>query len=143
MENTTQGHERSLADLMRELRDETTTLFKQEIALAKTELSENAAKAGRNVATLGIGAMVAYAGFILLLVALSLLAQVGLERAGLNQEIARWLGPAAVGLIVAVIGYMLIAKAKSTLSKESLAPKKTIQTLKEDKQWTQEKLSRA
>ena len=143
MENTTQRHERSLADLMRELRDETTTLLKQEIALAKTELSENAAKAGRNVATLGIGAMVAYAGFILLLVALSLLAQVGLERAGLNQEIARWLGPAAVGLIVAVIGYMLIAKAKTTLSKESLAPKKTIQTLKEDKQWTQEKLSRA
>jgi hypothetical protein len=143
MENTTQEHERSLADLMRELRDETTTLFKQEIALAKTELSENAAKAGRNVATLGIGAMVAYGGFILLLVALSLLAQVGLQRAGLNPEIARWLGPAAVGLVVAIIGYILIAKAKSTLSHESLAPKKTIQTLKEDKQWTQEKLSRA
>jgi xanthine/uracil permease len=143
MENTTYRAERSVGDLIRELRDETTTLMKQEVALAKTELSEKAAKVGRNVAYLAVGGAVAYAGLIFVLLALSALAMAGLERAGLSEDVARWLGPAIVGIIIGIVGYALIHKAMETLSRESLAPEKTIQSLKEDKQWTQEKLSRA
>jgi hypothetical protein len=68
---------------------------------------------------------------------------VGLLRAGLSEGVATWLAPGIVGLVVAGVGYALVQKAKSTLSRESLAPEKTIQSLKEDKQWTQEKFSRA
>jgi len=143
MESTSQTRDRSLADLMRELREETTTLFKQEIALAKTEMAEKATKATRNVAAMAVGGAIAYAGFIIILVALSVLATLGLERAGLAQTTAEWVGPGLIGLAAALIGYLLLWKAKANLSEESFAPEKTIQSLKEDKQWTQEKLSRA
>jgi xanthine/uracil permease len=143
MENTTYRAERSVADLIRDLREETTTLLKQEVALAKTEMSEKAAKVGRNVAYLAIGGLVAYAGLMFILLALSALAMAGFENMGLSESVARWLGPAVVGIIIAIVGYALIYKAKETLANESLAPEKTIQSLKEDKQWTQEKLSRA
>jgi hypothetical protein len=132
-----------LGDLIRDLRDETTTLMKQEVALAKTEMAEKAARVGRNVGYLAAGGLVAYAGLIFVLLGLSALAMAGFERAGLSEDVARWLGPAVVGLVIGIVVYILIHKAMDTLSRESLAPEKTIQTLKEDKQWTQEKLSRA
>ena len=133
----------SFATLIRELRDETTTLLRQEVALAKTELSEKASLVGRNSIYLAVGGLVAYAGLIFILHSLVGLLLVGLLRAGLSEGVATWLAPGIVGLVVAGVGYALVQKAKSTLSRESLAPEKTIQSLKEDKQWTQEKFSRA
>jgi len=139
----TPGTDHSLASLIRELRDESTTLLRQEVALAKTEMAEKAAMIGRNSIYLAIGGLVAYAGLIFILVSVMRLIWLGLLRAGLTDSVAQWLAPAIVGLIVAGIGYGLIQKAKSTLSRESITPTKTIQSLKEDKQWTQEKFSRA
>jgi len=139
----TPGTDHSLASLIRELRDESTTLLRQEVALAKTEMAEKAAMIGRNSIYLAIGGLVAYAGLIFILVSVMRLMWLGLLKAGLSDSVAQWLAPAIVGLIVAGIGYGLIQKAKSTLSRESIAPTKTIQSLKEDKQWTQEKFSRA
>ena len=111
--------------------------------MAKTEMAEKAAMIGRNSIYLAIGGLVAYAGLIFILVSVMRLMWLGLLKAGLSDWVAQWLAPAIVGLIVAGIGYGLIQKAKSTLSRESIAPTKTIQSLKEDKQWTQEKFSRA
>jgi hypothetical protein len=56
---------------------------------------------------------------------------------------AMWLGPLAVGLVVAVIGAVLLMKGIKTLKDGSLKPELTIQSLKEDKQWTQQRLQRA
>jgi hypothetical protein len=133
----------SFASLIRELRDETTTLLRQEVALAKTELTEKASFLGRNSIYLAAGALVAYAGFFFILHSIVGLLQAGLMKVGLSEFVASWLAPGIVGLVVAGIGYALIQKARSTLARESLAPEKTIQSLKEDKQWTQEKFSRA
>jgi hypothetical protein len=142
MPNTTYSEDRSLTDLVRELRDDTTTLLKQEVALAKTELTEKASVVGKNAIYLAVGGLVAYSGLLFILLAVSALIMAGLENAGLSENVARWLGLAIVGLVMGVAGYALISKAKQTLSRESLAPEKTIQSLKEDKQWTQEKLTR-
>jgi len=133
----------SLASLIRELRDESTTLLRQEVALAKTELTEKASVLGRNAAYLAVGGLVAYAGLVFILLSLSELLSAGLVRAGLSTTVASWLAPGIIGLVIAGVGYALIQKAKSTLSRESLTPEKTIQSLKEDKQWTQDKFSRA
>jgi len=137
------GANHSFASLIRELRDESTTLVRQEVALAKTELTEKASMLGRNSIYLAIGGLVAYAGFIFILQSIMRLMLLGLVKAGLSEGVASWLAPGIVGLVIAGVGYALIQKAKSTLSHESLAPQKTIQSLKEDKQWTQEKFSRA
>jgi uncharacterized integral membrane protein len=146
METETTTHRtnnNSLSGLVRELRDETTTLLKQEVALAKTEMSEKASIFGRNAIYLAIGGAIAYAGFILILLMLAALLMAGLAAAGLTIETARWLAPGIVGIIIGAVGYALVQKALNTFSRESLAPEKTIQSLKEDKQWTEEKFSRA
>lgn len=140
---TTPNSDRTVADLIRELRDETSLLVKQEIALVQTEMSEKTSRFTRNAVYLAVGGLVAFSGFIFVLLALSILTSVGLEGAGVDPELAFWLGPGIVGLVIAIVGYALVQKAISTFSKESFTPEKTIRTLKEDKQWAQEKFSRA
>ncbi len=130
----------SILGLLQNLRDETTTLFRQEVALAKAELKSNATKIGQHAAAIAVGGLVAFAGVIVALIGLGQFVAVGLIGAGVDPQIAVWLAPMAVGLAVALIGWMMLAKAKGALAHESLAPRKTIETLKADKQWAQEKL---
>jgi hypothetical protein len=134
--------DRSLGDLLSELADETTTLVKQELALAKTEIREevdratNEAKtAAKNAGYIAAGGAVAYTGLIAIVIGLGWL--LGELLGG-----AEWLGILIVGLVVAAIGYALVKKGLKTLRHEldalkrtDLKPERTIHTLKEDKQW--------
>ena len=129
----------SIADIARRLRDESTLLFRQEVTLAKVELQEKAARVGRNVGQLGAGAFVAYTGLILLLFAAAAGLEVVLVVLGLAGATAHWLAPLIIGALVALIGYGMVQKAMTTLKHESLAPEKTIESLKEDKEWLQRK----
>ena len=43
--------------------------------------------------------------------------------------------------VVGVIGAILILKSLNTLKKEPLTPTKTAETLKQDKEWVQNKVS--
>jgi len=130
----------SIVGLLQNLRDDTTRLFHQEVALAKAELKANASHIGRHAAEIAVGGFVAYAGVIVLLIGLGQLIGVGLVRAGLDPEIAEWLAPTAVGLAIALIGWLMLAKAKRALAHDSIAPRQTIESLKTEKQWAQEKL---
>jgi len=122
----------SIPNLLRDLRDETTTLFRQEVALARTELKDNTSRMGNNIAKLAVGGFVAYAGVIVLLIGLGHLTGVLLVRAGL--------APPAVGLIVALIGWMMIARAKHAMANTDLKPHQTIESLRTSKEWAQSKL---
>lgn len=131
----------SIPGLLRDLRDETTTLFRQEVALARTELKENASRLGGHVAHLAIGGFVAYAGLIVLLIGLGHLLGALLTRAGLDPDLTQWLAPTLVGAAVAIVGWVLVARAKHALSGDTLAPRQTIDSLKTNKHWAQSKLS--
>ena len=131
---------RSVAELIKDLGVESSTLVRQEIALAKTELSEKVAKSARNAAYVAAGAMVALAGLILLAFALAWGMVTLLHRLGVTTH-HHWLGFLIAGLIVAGVGYAVVQKGISTLKRQSLVPEKTVQTLKEDKQWIQDKVS--
>lgn len=135
--DTKPGTDLSLANLIRDLRDETTTLFRQELALARTELTEKASSATRNLAYFAIGGLIAYAGLLVLLFGVSDAIVVALVKAGINEQVAFWVGPVATGLVLAILGYVFIAKAKRALAHEGIAPKKTIESLKQDKEWVQ------
>jgi xanthine/uracil permease len=132
---------RSATDLLKELRDEVTHLVRQEVALAKTELSEKASRFTRNGAYLGIGAVIAFAGLVILLFAVSAGLYVGLVAAGVSNATAGWLAPLVVGLVVAAIGYGLVQKAMNTFKHESAVPERTVQTMADNKQWIKEKVS--
>jgi hypothetical protein len=135
------ARERSIGELLKELRDDTTTLLRQEVALAKTEMSEKASRAGRNAAYIAAGGAVAYAGLIFLLLAATYALYLMLQAMGMETH-SLWVAPLIVGAIVGIIGYSLVQKGISTLRDESLVPEKTTQSLQEDKQWLQEKTTR-
>ncbi len=138
------GHDdngRTLTDLLKELRDESIRLFRQEITLAKTEMSEKASHTGRNIGYLAAGGLVAYAGVILLLMALTVGLYVALVAMDVSHATAGWLAPLIVGGIVTAIGYGLVQKALSTLKQESLKPERTVETLQDNKNWIKEKVS--
>ena len=127
--------DRSLGELLSDLVQETRTLVRQEIELAKTEASEKAAKAGRNIGFAAAGGFVAYAGFIVFLIGLgALLAELFGEDWG-------WLGYAIVGFLVIVIGALLLQKGLKTLKEQNFSLERTAETLKEDKEWLKEEVT--
>ena len=131
--------QRSFTDLIRELRDESMTLVREEVALAKTEVGEKVSQAGRNTAMLVIGGAIAHLGLIFLLLALS----EGLHAMFIAADLpfhGDWLAPLIVGLVVGVIGLAMLMKAKNSLAHTSVVPRKTVQTLKDDKRWIKEKV---
>lgn len=139
--NADHSQTNSIPTLLRDLRDETTTLLRQEVALAKSELKENASRLGRHAVQIALGGLVAYAGLIVLLIGLGHLIGVAMMRAGIDADVAQWVAPAVVGLIVAIIGVFMLMRAKHAIGDDSLAPRQTIDSLKTNKQWAQRKLS--
>lgn len=130
----------SIPALLRELRDESITLFRQEVALAKTELKDNVSKAGGHIAQMAMGGFVAYAGIIVLLIGIGHLLGALFVRLGMSEGLAEWLAPTLVGLVVAIVGWMMLARAKAALAHDDLAPRQTIESLRENKNWAQSKL---
>lgn len=131
----------SITGLIRELRDETADLLRQEMALMRAEMSEKASKAGRNAASAGAGGAIALIGTTIILQALAVGAAILLVRWGWETN-GWWIGPLIVGGVVALVGYILLQKGVTTLKHMSPAPQKTIDSLKEDKEWIKEKTSR-
>jgi len=125
--------DRSLGDLLSELVQESSTLVRQEVRLAKAELSQNAAEAGRGVASLVVGGAVIYAGLLAIIAA----AIVGLGQAG----VPWWLAALLVGVVVAAVGGLLVARARSALQASNLVPQETVESLKEDREWAKEQIT--
>lgn len=130
----------TIANLLHDLREETSTLLRQEVALAKAELGQKASQIGTHATKVAIGGFVAYAGAIVLLLGLGALLAVGLRNAGVEAEMAAWLGPTLVGLVVALIGYFMLAHARKAMAADSLVPENTLESLRQNKAWAQQKL---
>ena len=121
--------DRSLGELFSELAQETSTLVRQEVSLAKTEMTQKASTAGRHIGILAAGGAVAYAGLLAILAGIIAL---------LNAVMPLWVAALLVGIVVAVVGYLLVRRALDTLKREDFAPRETIETLKEDQRWAKD-----
>lgn len=132
----------TIGSLLSELREESTTLLRQEVALAKAELNEKASRVGKGAMEIAAGGALAYAGLIILLFGIAMLITRVLVGFGVSPETATWLGPVSVGLVVAAVGAVMLTKAKNAMSADKLMPRETIESLKDDKRWVQNKLSR-
>jgi len=124
--------ERSLGELFGDLARETGTLVRQEVQLAKTEMSQNASRVGRDIGFLAVGGLVAYAGVLGILAAVIL----GLVAAGLEP----WLAALIVGVVVTLAGYLLVRRGLDALKHQELAPRQTVESLKEDAQWAKQQI---
>jgi len=122
----------SLGELFAAASRDFSELVRKEVELAKVELKEEAVATGKAGALLGAGGLVAYAAFLVLLMAISFL---------LAEVMPTWVG----FLIVAVLAFagaavLLMAGKKKV---ETLTPPvpNTIETLQEDAQWAKQQLS--
>lgn len=122
--------DRSLGDLFGSLTSQLGQLIHKEVELARTEITANAVRTGKNASLIGIGGAVAYGGYLVLLAAaVGLLVSLGLDL---------WLAALIVGVVVVGIGLALVQRGRSQLEAGSLAPTKTIETLKEDAEWAKD-----
>ena len=124
--------DRSLGQLFADLSRQLSTLVRQEIDLARSELMANARTLTRDVSLVAVGGAVLYAGLLALVATLILaLIQIGLDP---------WISALIVGVIVAAIGAALIARGRAGLANADLAPRRTIETLKDDADWAKEQI---
>ncbi|HSJ16313.1 MAG TPA: phage holin family protein [Longimicrobiales bacterium] len=131
--------DRSLGELLRELSTEGRTLVRQEVELAKTEMSEKVSVYTSNAASLATGgALLLFAG--LALSTAIIYGLIVLLDSFMAFEIAVWLAPLLFAVVVGLVGWSMISKAKQTLARESVIPQQTVTTLREDKQWLQSKV---
>ena len=130
----------TIAELLKDLREESIHLLREEIALAKKEISEKISSTALNVTYVAGGALIAYCAITFLLLAISSLISQELLAHGVNIGWAIFLGLLIVGLIIGAISIGMIVKGVQTLKKLSFVPEKTVETLKEDKTWAQNKI---
>ena len=119
--------DRSIGELFSDLSQQTADLVRQEMRLAKTELSVKLADVGKHAtligaaAVLGIGAIVAVTATIALL-----LIEIGVEP---------WLAAGITAAVMGLAAYVLAHAGIAALRKTSIAPVETIHSLKETTQW--------
>ena len=119
--------DQSVGQLLRELSEETSTLVRQEVQLAKAELSEKAQQAGKGAgllagaAVMGVALLGAFTAFLIAVIALAL---------------PVWLAALVVTMVYAVVVAVLALAGRSALRKATpVKPEQTIDTVKEDVQW--------
>jgi hypothetical protein len=123
--------DRSLGELFAELAGDTGTLVRQEVALAKTELAQNAARVGRHVGSLAVGGAFGYAALLALTAAAII---------GLGRVIPLWSAALVVGVVLAVVAWWLVSGALRALRQTDVVPRRTVETLKEDAQWVKDQV---
>lgn len=126
-----QGDTRNLGALFSDLTRNMTTLLRQEVALARTELGEKVSQASRSAVSLVVGGVVVHMGILVLLGALVF---VLVQLAGLPI----WAAGLIVGAVVLIAGLIPLLAGLRGLKELELAPKRTIQTLKDDVQAVKE-----
>ena len=134
--NGDQRQDASIGELLKQLSQQTSTLVRQELELAKAEATEKGKAAG-----VGAG-MLAGAAVVALLVLGSLTAT---AIALLDTAMATWLAALVVTVVWAVIAGVLAVLGRARLKGATPpVPEQTIETVKEDVEWakTQAKSAR-
>jgi len=128
----TSSDDRSLGQLFGDLSRQLGTLVRQEIELAKTETTTRVTSVGRDAAMIGAGAALGYAALLVGLVGIAiLLADLGLTP---------WLAFVVVALVIGGIAAVLIQQGRERLQRTDVAPRQTIETLKDDAAWAKERV---
>ena len=114
------------ADLLRDM----TTLVRQELALARTEMTDKATAAGRDAGLVAAGGVLGFVGLLAIVAAVVELLAVLLPR---------WLSSLLVGAALAGGGATLAKRGLDAIRQEDLVPRQTLEAAQE----TRSELTRA
>lgn len=123
---STGSDQRSLGDIVSSVTQDISTLIRQEMDLAKTELKEEVTKAGKGAGLLGGAGLAGY--FVLLFVSLTALF-------ALDEGLPLWVSALIVTAVWAVVAAVLALTGRKAIQESNPQLPKTQQTLKEDAQW--------
>jgi uncharacterized membrane protein YqjE len=122
----TDQRERPIGELVKDLSSQTSTLVRQEIALARAELQEQGKVAGKGA---GMLAGAAVAGLLAL----------GALTAGLiallDKAMATWVAALIVMALWAIVALVLAKTGQTALKRATPPAPQTVETVKEDIQW--------
>ncbi len=118
----------SIAELVKRLAEQTNTLVKQEIELAKAELTEKGRIAGAGAAMFGAAALAGLLAAGALTACLIALLQTAIDHT--------WLAALIVALVYAAIAIPLALRGRDRIREATPpAPEETIESVKEDVEW--------
>ncbi len=124
---------RSVPELFTNAVAQVTTLFRQEVQLARAEMSEKFGQAAGAIPQLGAGvAMLLGATLLLLLAAAASVSRL--------LHIAPGWGLLIVGVVAALLGWLLIRTGLSQLKASNLVPERTAEQLARDAQVAKEQV---
>ncbi|GAA2420033.1 phage holin family protein [Nonomuraea africana] len=129
MTTPSQPEQPSLGQLVGEIGEDLSQLFRQEVELAKAEIRQEAAKAGKAAGLLGGAGFAGY--MVALLVTLAVMF-------GLGSLMHLGWAALIVAAVWAVIGAVLFVTGRARLRQVSPKPEQTIDTLKEDARWARD-----
>jgi hypothetical protein len=117
----------SISELVKDLATETSTLVRQEIDLAKAEMTDRGKRAGKGVGMLAAGAVVALLAFGALTAGLI---------AALDLAMPTWLAAVVVTVVYGAIAAVLVQTGRKQVQEAvPPVPEETIESVKEDVQW--------
>jgi len=135
------SQERSIGELFGQLSQDMTLLVRQEVQLARAEMGEKLSRLTTDLVSVLAGGFVAYVGALALVAALIL---------ALNDlaNISPWVSALIVGAVLAIAGYAMLRRGLGELKRVDLAPRRTVenikddvQAIKDDVQWAKEQRS--
>jgi uncharacterized membrane protein YqjE len=118
--------DRSIGELLKQLSQETSTLVRQELELARAELQEQGKRAGTGAGMLGgagIAGLLTLGALTATLIAL------------LDTAMATWVAALIVTLIWAAIAGVLALQGRNKLKEATPPAPQTVETVKEDVRW--------
>jgi purine-cytosine permease-like protein len=122
-----QRMDRTLGELFSDLSQQTADLVRQEMRLAKAEMSGKLAEAGKHVAMIGAAIGFAIAAAVSVAAALVLfLIDVGIQP---------WLAAVITAALMTLVAFVLARSGVDALRSKSMAPVETLHSLKETTQW--------
>jgi uncharacterized membrane protein YqjE len=124
----------SIGSLIRGILNDLRTLIREEIALARVEIREQAGRVRAAALSFGIAAAALVFGATFLLVSLAL---------GIAYLIGwpAWSGFLIVAVLLCAGGYFTLASGRKQLANVHAVPGETVTTLKENSEWIAKRLS--
>jgi hypothetical protein len=124
----------SIGGLLRGILMDIRTLIREEIALARVELREQAGRARAAAVSFAVAAVALACGGLLLLVAMA----TGIADL-LDWPV--WAGFLIMAVLLCVVGTVTLASGRKQLAKVHVVPEETVTTLKENSEWVAKRLS--
>ena len=127
--------QRSMGTLLRDLAEGSASLVRQEVRLARVEVTSMLQSIGTGTAEIAVGAVLAFLGLLALLTGIVLLPGDQWMRDNY------WLAALIVTLIAGGVAAFFAKQGLALLSPKALVPDETIASLKEDKEWLRHPLT--